>query len=201
VKAPPTIITSCLGRRPRSMVSGASGATNHNRGGGLIPAVALGFFRVQLHHVTCGSASSILPVRARKSRFFGISSAGSVLLVYVPTLVVAPPSMTYSHSHFRPFTSLFLCITTLSHCIARWKPQPSFSRIRPQPRYFLNRPAIIDVDLAADPTLTHTPRTPGLLSSLHPSQLLSHTRLRLDVCNSFRFPNQVSLSSILFSVP
>jgi serine/threonine protein kinase len=36
-----------------------------------------------------------------------------------------------------------------------------------------------DVDLAADPTLTHTPPTPGLLSSLHPSQLLSHTRLRL----------------------
>jgi serine/threonine protein kinase len=36
-----------------------------------------------------------------------------------------------------------------------------------------------DVDLAADPALTHTPPTPGLLSSLHPSQLLSHTRLRL----------------------
>lgn len=36
-----------------------------------------------------------------------------------------------------------------------------------------------DVDLAADPSLTHTPPTPGLLSSLHPSQLLSHTRLRL----------------------
>ena len=36
-----------------------------------------------------------------------------------------------------------------------------------------------DVDLAADPALTHTPPTPGLLSSLHPSQLLSYTRLRL----------------------
>lgn len=36
-----------------------------------------------------------------------------------------------------------------------------------------------DVDLAADSALTHTPPTPGLLSSLHPSQLLSHTRLRL----------------------
>jgi len=36
-----------------------------------------------------------------------------------------------------------------------------------------------DVDLTADPVLTHTPPTPGLLSSLHPSQLLSHTRLRL----------------------
>ena len=36
-----------------------------------------------------------------------------------------------------------------------------------------------DVDPAADPDLTHTPPTPGLLSSLHPSQLLSHTRLRL----------------------
>ena len=36
-----------------------------------------------------------------------------------------------------------------------------------------------DVDLTADPALTHTPPTPGLLSSLHPSQLLSHTRLRL----------------------
>ncbi|KAI0301079.1 kinase-like domain-containing protein [Multifurca ochricompacta] len=36
-----------------------------------------------------------------------------------------------------------------------------------------------DVDPAADPALTHTPPTPGLLSSLHPSQLLSHTRLRL----------------------
>ncbi|KAI0267023.1 hypothetical protein BC834DRAFT_872193 [Gloeopeniophorella convolvens] len=32
---------------------------------------------------------------------------------------------------------------------------------------------------AADPALSHTPPTPGLLSSLHPSQLLSHTRLRL----------------------
>ena len=36
-----------------------------------------------------------------------------------------------------------------------------------------------DVDPTADPALTHTPPTPGLLSSLHPSQLLSHKRLRL----------------------
>jgi serine/threonine protein kinase len=36
-----------------------------------------------------------------------------------------------------------------------------------------------DVDPTADPALTHTPPTPGLLSSLHPSQLLSPTRLRL----------------------
>ncbi|KAH9032468.1 kinase-like protein [Lactarius pseudohatsudake] len=36
-----------------------------------------------------------------------------------------------------------------------------------------------DVDPASDPALNHTPPTPGLLSSLHPSQLLSYTRLRL----------------------
>ncbi|KAH9961490.1 hypothetical protein BC827DRAFT_1267507 [Russula dissimulans] len=36
-----------------------------------------------------------------------------------------------------------------------------------------------EVDPADDPALTHTPPTPGLLSSLHPSQLLSYTRLRL----------------------
>jgi serine/threonine protein kinase len=36
-----------------------------------------------------------------------------------------------------------------------------------------------DLDPTADPALNHTPPTPGLLSSLHPSQLLSHTRLRL----------------------
>ncbi|KAI9452488.1 kinase-like protein [Lactarius psammicola] len=36
-----------------------------------------------------------------------------------------------------------------------------------------------DVDPASDPALNRTPPTPGLLSSLHPSQLLSHTRLRL----------------------
>jgi serine/threonine protein kinase len=36
-----------------------------------------------------------------------------------------------------------------------------------------------DVDPTADPALTHTPPTPGLLSSLHPSQLLSYKRLRL----------------------
>jgi serine/threonine protein kinase len=32
-----------------------------------------------------------------------------------------------------------------------------------------------DVDPAANPVLTHTPPTPGLLSSLRLSQLLSHT--------------------------
>ncbi|KAN0138325.1 kinase-like protein [Lactarius tabidus] len=36
-----------------------------------------------------------------------------------------------------------------------------------------------DVDPASDPPLNRTPPTPGLLSSLHPSQLLSSTRLRL----------------------
>ena len=36
-----------------------------------------------------------------------------------------------------------------------------------------------DVDPASDPSLNRTPPTPGLLSSLHPSQLLSSTRLRL----------------------
>lgn len=36
-----------------------------------------------------------------------------------------------------------------------------------------------DVDPASDPPLNRTPPTPGLLSSLHPSQLLSYTRLRL----------------------
>jgi serine/threonine protein kinase len=36
-----------------------------------------------------------------------------------------------------------------------------------------------DVDPASDPALNRTPPTPGLLSSLHPSQLLSNTRLRL----------------------
>ena len=36
-----------------------------------------------------------------------------------------------------------------------------------------------DVDPASDPALNGTPSTPGLLSSLHPSQLLSSTRLRL----------------------
>ena len=40
--------------------------------------------------------------------------------------MAALPLMTHSHSHFRPFTSLFLCIPTLSCCIARWKPHPSF---------------------------------------------------------------------------
>jgi len=36
-----------------------------------------------------------------------------------------------------------------------------------------------DVDPASDSALNRTPPTPGLLSSLHPSQLLSYTRLRL----------------------
>ncbi|KAI9511209.1 kinase-like protein [Russula earlei] len=36
-----------------------------------------------------------------------------------------------------------------------------------------------EVDPADDPLTNHTPPTPGLLSSLHPAQLLSHTRLRL----------------------
>jgi len=36
-----------------------------------------------------------------------------------------------------------------------------------------------DSDNVVDPALTHTPPTPGLLSSIHPSQLLSHARLRL----------------------
>ncbi|KAH9171195.1 kinase-like protein [Lactarius sanguifluus] len=36
-----------------------------------------------------------------------------------------------------------------------------------------------DVDPTSDPALNRTPPTPGLLSSLHPSQLLSYTRLRL----------------------
>ena len=36
-----------------------------------------------------------------------------------------------------------------------------------------------NVDPTSDPALSHTPPTPGLLSSLPPSQLLSHTRLRL----------------------
>jgi len=44
--------------------------------------------------------------------------------------------------------------------------------------YFLEQ-ARDHYDVTADPALTHTPPTPGLLSSLHPSQLLSHTRLRL----------------------
>src|SRR5258708_6579196 len=127
--------------------------------------------------------------------------------------MAAPPLMTHSHSHFRPFTSPFL---SSQHChVALHVGNPSLhsslSRIRPQPRYFLNRPAIIDVDLATDPTLTHTPSTPGLLSSLHLSQLLSHTCLCLiasQMCeaihrhfNLFCFPNQVSLLSILFPVP
>ena len=83
--------------------------------------------------MTCGStsnqthkSSSILPVRACKSRFFGMSSAGFVLFVCIPTLMAALQLTTHSHSHFRPLTSPFLCIPTLSCCIACWKPQPSF---------------------------------------------------------------------------
>ena len=43
--------------------------------------------------------------------------------------------------------------------------------------YFLEQAC--DHDPASDPPLIRTPPTPGLLSSLHPSQLLSSTRLRL----------------------
>src|SRR5258708_13804359 len=80
-------------------------------------------------------------LRAHKSHFFGISSAGSVLLVCIPILMAAPPSMTHSHSHFRPFTSPFLCIPTLSHCITHWKPHPSFFSFpnTSLPNIFLNR--------------------------------------------------------------
>src|SRR5216684_3537290 len=108
------------------------------------------------------------------------------------------------------------CLSASQYCyvashIGNLSLHSSLSQICPWPRYFLNRPAIIDVDLATDPTLTHTPPTLGLLSSLHPSQLLSHTCLRLiasQMCEAihrhfdlFYFPNQVSLLSILFLVP
>jgi serine/threonine protein kinase len=55
----------------------------------------------------------------------------------------------------------------------------SFSNFFPR-FYFLEQARDdYDVDPASDLALNRTPPTPGLLSSLHPSQLLSSTRLRL----------------------
>ncbi len=174
------------------------------------------FFRVQLHYVTCGSAST--QTYSKSSGCINLASlaylvlALSCLSAYLYSWLLRHWWLT--HTPIFNHSPVHSCAS--QHChVASHVGNPtlhsSLSQIRPWPRYFLNRPAIIDVDLATDLTLTHTPPTPGLLSSLHPSQLLSHTCLRLialQMCEAihrhfdlFYFPNQVSLSSILFLVP
>ena len=173
------------------------------------------FFWVQLHHMTCGSALT----------WTYSKSSGHINLASLAYLVLALSCLSaylYSwllHHWWLTHTPIFdhspVHSCASQHChVASHVGNPSLhsslSWICPWPRYFLNRPAIIDVDLATDPTLTHTPPTLGLLSSLHPSQLLSHMCLcliALQMCEAihhhfdlFYFPNQVSLSSILFPV-